>query len=102
LRMQWKNMFTILFLASLLFITHLMSLRLIIILSWPNDILTSDLQSSPLCFLAMSFHFGMTLHRNQIPTIRRKNCSKSTVRYLVPKENIVWTINFEKLRSPRS
>jgi hypothetical protein len=75
---------------------------LIIILSWPNDILTSDLQSSPLCFLAMSFHFGMTLHRNQIPTIRRKNCSKSTVRYLVPKENIVWTINFEKLRSPRS
>jgi hypothetical protein len=42
----------------------------------PNAILTSNIQSSPLRFLAMSFHFGITLVRKQILAIKRKSCHK--------------------------
>ncbi len=76
LRMWWKKMFVTLFVASLPFNAHLMSLRLIMISYWPNAILTSNIQSSPLRFLAMSFHFGITLDRNQILVIKRKSCHK--------------------------
>lgn len=80
LKMRQKKMFLILFVTSLPFITHLMSLKSIIISSRPNEILTPNLQSSPLRVLVMSFHFGMTLHRNQIPAIKRRGQCKFNAR----------------------